>query len=229
MHAFVHNILVWYFDVIGRHGLLSVVGLMAMESSIFPVPSELVVPPAAYLMAHDQPNGLWLAALVILAGTVGSYLGSAITYGVSRVVGRPIVVRYGKYFLIPESKLELAERWVETYGAGGIFFARLLPVVRHLISIPAGLVGMDFKLFSAMTIAGSALWCTVLTVFGLVMATSMTAVLEGKFDSPEYLHAFHQLTLAVVVMVAVLGVLYVKVVHRHDSPETPTGDEPAAS
>ncbi len=224
MHAFVHSVVVWYFAILGRHGLLGVVVLMAMESSIFPVPSELVVPPAAYLMSHGQPNGTVMALLVVLAGTVGSYLGAAITYGVSRLVGRPIVVRYGKYFLIPEAKLVLAESWVETYGAGGIFFARLLPVVRHLISIPAGLVGMNFRTFSVMTITGSCLWCAVLTVFGLLMAGSMDAVLAGDFTSPAYLKAFHQLTWATIALVGITAALYFTVVHRHQHPAADSKD-----
>src|SRR3954462_7095406 len=116
---------------------------MAMESSIFPVPSEIVIPPAAFLAAqgHLSFSG------VILAGTVGSYLGAAITYWVSRGVGRPLVVRYGRFALVSEAKLEQTERWLQRYEAGGIFFARLLPVVRHLISIPAGIVRMKFTVF----------------------------------------------------------------------------------
>src|SRR6185436_1493220 len=139
-------------------GYLGVVLLMAMESSIFPVPSEVVMPPAAFLAAQGKMN-LWL---VILAGTFGSWLGSAITYFVSRYVGRPVVERWGKFFFVPPEKLARAERFLARYEAGGIFFARLLPVVRHLISIPAGLVRMPFGTFSAMTVIGSALWCSIL-------------------------------------------------------------------
>jgi membrane protein DedA with SNARE-associated domain len=103
---------------------------------------------------------------VVLAGTFGSWLGAAITYWVSRWVGRVVVVKFGGFFMISEKKLEMAEHWVHRYEAGGIFFARLLPVVRHLISIPAGIIRMGFGVFSVMTIVGSAAWCCVLAWFG---------------------------------------------------------------
>ncbi|MBX6326629.1 MAG: DedA family protein, partial [Chthoniobacterales bacterium] len=111
---------------------------MAMESSIFPVPSEIVIPPAAFLAAQGKLN----FAGVVLAGTLGSYLGSAITYWVARLVGRPLIVKYGRFALVTPEKLERAEHFLARYEAGGVFFARLLPVVRHLISIPAGIVRM---------------------------------------------------------------------------------------
>jgi hypothetical protein len=102
--------------------------------------------------ANPQP----LRPQRVAAGTFGSWLGSTLSYWVSRWLGRVIVVNYGKYFLVTEAKLAMAERWVHRYEAGGIFFARLLPVIRHLISIPAGLVQMRFGLFSLMTILGAA-------------------------------------------------------------------------
>jgi len=215
VHAFIQAIMQWYFGILNTAGLVGVVILMAMESSIFPVPSELVVPPAAYIEAYrDGSYDVVRAVLVVLAGTVGSYLGSAATYLVSRAVGRPLIVKYGKYFFIPEVKLRMAEQWVARYGGGGIFFARLLPVIRHLISIPAGIVGMNFGKFSLMTTLGSGLWCSVLTVFGLVMAQDMGAVLQSGTESEGYKLAFRNLTIAIVVLVAVMGVLYVAVVKR---------------
>ncbi|MEP6698931.1 MAG: DedA family protein [Verrucomicrobiota bacterium] len=133
-----------------------------MESSIFPVPSEIVIPPAAFLAARGDLSYVG----VIVAGTVGSYLGSAVTYWIARAVGRPIITRFGRFFLLGPEKLARAEMWLARYEAGGVFFARLLPVIRHLISIPAGIVRMNFWSFSVVTIAGSALWCGVLTYLG---------------------------------------------------------------
>src|ERR1700682_1130681 len=135
---------------------------MAMESSIFPVPSEVVIPPAAVLAAQGKLSFTG----VVLAGTLGSYLGAAITYWVSRLIGRPLIMKYGRLFFISPKKLEQAEQWLARYQAGGVFFARLLPEVRHLISIPAGIVRMNFGLFSFVTIAGSALWCWILAYLG---------------------------------------------------------------
>lgn len=157
-----HQLLEIWFSWVLHGGYWGIILLMAMESSIFPVPSEVVIPPAAFLAAQGH---LSLTGVVV-AGTVGSYLGSAITYWISRSVGRPVVQRFGKYFFIPPEKLERAEIWLQRYEAGGVFFARLLPVIRHLISIPAGIVRMNFWVFSAVTIAGSAIWCTVLAYLG---------------------------------------------------------------
>jgi len=103
---------------------------------------------------------------VVLAGTLGSYLGAAASYWVARWLGRPLLVRYGNYAFCPEDKLLRAERWLARYEAGGVFFARLVPVVRHLIGIPAGIVRMPFGLYSLMTVVGAALWCWVLAWFG---------------------------------------------------------------
>ncbi len=135
---------------------------MALESSIIPIPSEIVIPPAAFLAARGDLN----MAGVILAGTLGSYLGAVIGYWLCLFIGRPFIRRFGKYFLVPEEKLERAEIWLARYETGGVFFARLLPVIRHLISYPAGLVRMNFWKFSLATIAGSALWCSVLAYLG---------------------------------------------------------------
>ncbi len=157
-----HALVPIWFGWVEHWGYLGVVVLMAMESSIFPVPSEVVIPPAAYLAAHGTMS-FWG---VVFAGTFGSYLGSAITYWISRWLGRLVIVKFGRFFFVSEAKLERAELFVQRYAAGGIFFARLLPVVRHLISIPAGIVRMNFAVFSAMTIAGSFLWCWVLAWFG---------------------------------------------------------------
>ena len=152
-----HHLIEIWFQWVQDWGYWGVILLMAMESSIFPVPSEVVIPPAAFLAAQGKMS-LWG---VILAGTFGSWLGSAITYGVSRYAGRPFILKFGKYFFISPDKLERAEHFMARYEAGGIFFARLLPVVRHLISIPAGIVRMPFGKFSLMTVIGSAIWCLV--------------------------------------------------------------------
>ena len=152
---------VW-FQWVHDWGYPGIIILMAMESSVFPIPSEIVIPPAAYWATQGRYN-FWG---VVLAGTVGSYLGAAATYWAARWLGRPLLARYGKYVFCPEHKLLRAERWLARYEAGGVFFARLVPVVRHLIGIPAGLVRMPFGVYSAMTIVGSGLWCLVLAWFG---------------------------------------------------------------
>ena len=162
MKELLHEWVLIWFNWVETGGYWAVVGLMAMESSIFPVPSEVVMPPAAILAQQGKMN-IWG---VILAGTFGSWLGSAITYAVARWVGRPLVMKYGKIFFCPPEKVERAERFLLRYDASGIFFARLLPVVRHLISIPAGIVRMRFGMFSLMTTVGSFIWCAILSWYG---------------------------------------------------------------
>jgi len=157
-----HHLLETWFNWVLTGGYLGIIVLMAMESSIFPVPSEIVIPPAAFLAAQGKLS----FAGVVLAGTFGSYLGSAVTYWASRLIGRPLIVKYGRFVFVSPKKLEQAEHWLARYEAGGVFFARLLPVVRHLISIPAGIVRMNFGLFSFVTIVGSALWCWILAYLG---------------------------------------------------------------
>ena len=116
-----HHLLQVWFDWVLEWGYLGIILLMAMESSIFPVPSEIVVPPAAFLAAQGKLN-LWG---VIAAGTFGSWLGASVTYWVSLWLGRIVIVKWGRFFFINESKLVRAEMWVNRYAAGGIFFARL--------------------------------------------------------------------------------------------------------
>lgn len=200
-----------WFRWVHDWGYGGVVLLMAMESSIFPVPSELVVPPAAILAAQ---GGSMTVPGVILAGTIGSWLGSAITYWVAFFLGRPVVMRFGKFFFMPPSKVERAERFMHRYESGGIFFARLLPVIRHLISIPAGIIRMGFLKFSVLTIIGSALWCWVLAVLGQKVGsklepTQMEALKKGEgVDLSHLIHAVKHESLWIIGAILVVCVLY---------------------
>lgn len=163
LHELLHQWIGTWLGWVETGGYPGVIILMAMESSIFPVPSEVVIPPAAIAAAG---GGKMSIAGVILAGTFGSWLGSAVTYWVSLWIGRAMIAHWGKYVFISAEKLDRAERFMSRYEAGGIFFARLLPVIRHLISIPAGIIRMGFAKFSIMTIVGAALWCSVLAWLG---------------------------------------------------------------
>jgi len=224
MHALIehfHVFLAYWFQHIDQWGYLGVLLLMAMESSIFPVPSEIVIPPAAFYIANGRMS-FWG---IVLAGTVGSYLGSAITYWISRWLGRAVVVRWGKYFFISEKKLIMAEQWMHRYEAGGIFFARLLPVVRHLISIPAGIVRMDFKIFSLMTVVGSFIWCVVLAWLGAKAYAVNPNLIK---DSTEMVNFIKGQSHWIVIGVAVLAILYFVVLRLTANPKKPCcGIEPA--
>ena len=203
-----HHLLQVWFDWVQEWGYLGIILLMAMESSIFPVPSEIVVPPAAFLAAQGKLN-LWG---VIAAGTFGSWLGASVTYWVSLWLGRIVILKWGRLFFINESKLIRAEVWVNRYAAGGIFFARLLPIIRHLISIPAGIVRMNFGIFSLMTIIGAAVWCGVLAWFG------QTAISPEMLRDPAGMAAAlkaksHMIVAAVLVLTA-LYVLVLRLTAR---------------
>lgn len=199
-----HHLLQTWFHWVEQGGYAGIIILMAMESSIFPVPSEVVVPPAAFWAAKGSMN-FWG---VVAAGTFGSWLGAAATYWVSRWLGRVVVVRWGKYFFISPEKLARAERWVHRYEAGGIFFARLLPVVRHLISIPAGVIRMDFGTFSLMTVVGSAIWCWVLAYFGVKAYEVEPTLID---DPAALVHFIKSQCLWIVGVIAGLTALYVLV------------------
>lgn len=197
-----HHLLEIWVGWVQHWGYLGIIVLMAMESSVIPVPSEVVIPPAAFLAARGDLS----FAGVILAGTLGSYIGAALSYWISLFVGRPVVRRFGKYFFITPEKLERAEVWLQRYEAGGVFFARLLPVIRHLISIPAGIVRMNFWVFSVVTIAGSALWCTVLAYLGHKAFLAQPDLLSN----PDALvHFIKAQSFWIVLFVAVLAVLYI--------------------
>lgn len=197
-----HSLLITWFDFVREWGYLGVFLLMALESSIVPIPSEVVMPPAAYWASQGQMN-FWG---VVLAGTAGSYFGSVICYFAARLLGRPVVSKYGKYFLMGPEKVAMAEAWVTQYGASGIFFSRLLPVIRHLISIPAGLLKMNLPKFSVATTIGAGLWCLILAWFGnevignrpdlLSSPETMVAVLREKL---------HWFVAAVIVLATAYG------------------------
>ena len=199
MHAYLHEAFVWMMELVREWGYAGVAFLMALESSIFPVPSEVVIPPAAYWAHQGEMN----VFLVVLAGTFGSWFGSAATYWVSYYVGRPIVLRYGKFFGFSPEKVLLAENWVRTYGTEGIFFARLLPVIRHLISIPAGICRMPFAPFSVATTVGAAIWCSILAWFGpRIITPPMLNDVSGMVS--EIKHQMHY----IIALIALVAFLY---------------------
>jgi membrane protein DedA with SNARE-associated domain len=198
-----HHLLEIWFGWVLSGGYIGIVVLMAMESSIFPVPSEIVIPPAAFLAAQGKLS-FWG---VVLAGTLGSYLGSAITYWASRLIGRPLIVKYGRFILLSPKKLEQAEHWLARYEAGGVFFARLLPVVRHLISIPAGIVRMNFWLFSLVTVTGSALWCWILAYLGDKAYRMEPELLTSPEALVRFIHGQSRGILLVITLFAALYML----------------------
>lgn len=150
----------------------TVLVLMAIESSVIPLPSEVVVPPAAYFSLQANSSlDFWV---VILVATAGAYLGSVINYGLSMIIGRPIIYAFadskvGHFLHLSKEKMEKAELYFQKKGSISIFFGRLLPAVRHLISIPAGLSRMNFGTFSLFTIIGAGIWNVILAGLGYLL------------------------------------------------------------
>jgi len=199
--ALLHQFSDWYLSVLGQGGYWLIGALMALESTIVPIPSEVIIPPAAYL-AHTQ--GQFSVLGIVLSGALGSWSGAVLMYWAARALGRPFVVRFGPYVGLAAAKVELAERWCMRYGGPGVFFSRLLPVIRHLIGIPAGILRMDFRGYALATLLGSLLWCSVLAWLGVTVGRH-PELLAGS------LHRFFALVVAVA---AVLGALYYVFVQR---------------
>jgi len=159
----------WLTETIFQLGYPGVALLMAVESSFIPFPSELVMPPAGYLAAQGRMNAV--AALV--AGVAGSVLGALINYLLAQRLGRPLLYRYHRYLLMSQASLERSEAFFRRHGEIGTLVGRLVPVVRQLVSLPAGLAHMRLDRFVAYTAAGSAAWCAVLTWIGWYIGRHM--------------------------------------------------------
>lgn len=190
-----HTAITWLLATILKFGYPGIFLLMAMESSIIPVPSELVMPPAGYWAAEGKMN-LWLA---IAAGTVGSLAGAYANYFAAQYLGRPLVLKYGKYVGITEEKFAKVETFFHKHGEISTFIGRLLPVVRHLISLPAGLAGMNHAKFSFYTLLGAGIWCTVLAWIGYIIGENQELIIKYS----------HQAVIGVIVFSAGLVAIYI--------------------
>lgn len=163
-------------------GYLGVLIAMAIESACIPLPSEIIMPLAGWMVYRGVFN-LWAA---VIAGTAGCTLGSIFAYWVGAWGGRPVLARYGRYVLISEHDLETADHWFARYGDAAIFFSRLLPVVRTFISFPAGVTRMNFAKFVLYTTLGSFPWVLGLAYAGKLMGDNWVVVREvlKNFDYP---------------------------------------------
>jgi len=195
----------WLVDTIGRLGYLGIFVLMAMESSVLPVPSELVMPPAGYLAFKGQMDP-WLA---LAAGVAGSLVGAYANYWVSSRLGRWVFVRYGRWVLLSERSLDRTERFFARHGEIATFVGRLFPVIRHLISIPAGLARMRLTRFFAYTGAGAAIWCAVLLAVGWIIGRA------GASLSRDLLNEYTRR--AVILMIPLTAIVVVAYVLWHRS------------
>ena len=187
---------VWLAETVLALGYPGIVFLMAVESSLVPFPSELVMPPAGFLIHEGRMT--WAA--VILSGTAGSLIGALFNYFLALKLGRPFFIRYGKYLLLKPEHLERTERFFREHGPITTFVGRLIPVIRQLISLPAGLSRMPLGQFCFFTTMGAGLWVTVLTVIGWLVGRNQ-----------DMLHQYmRNATLWVLGLAAAVIYIYIK-------------------
>lgn len=192
----------WLADTVLALGYPGIVILMAIESSVLPLPSELVMPPAGYLAAQGKMS----AVVAVLCGTAGSVLGALVNYGLAVYVGEPVLRKYGKYVLVSERSLDRTEQFFRRHGEISTFVGRLLPVIRHLISIPAGMSRMRLVRFVTFTAVGAGLWCGILTYLGWLIGRHGEAV--DRAIGPYVHHVFMSYILPGLVVVVAGYVLW---------------------
>ena len=175
MLAFIDAVVIPFLNSLyGAVGYIGVMIAMAIESAMIPLPSELILPYAGFLVSDptqvERLSGApWNFWIVVVVGTIGNTVGSLIGYAIGAWGGRPFLERYGRYLLIRPHELELAERFFERYGSPTAFFSRLLPIVRTFISFPAGVARMPLPQFIAYSTAGAFLWSAALVYAGVTL------------------------------------------------------------
>ncbi|MBO4588326.1 MAG: DedA family protein [Bacteroidales bacterium] len=194
--------------------------LMTVESSFIPFPSEVVIPPAVYVASNPQSRGGMKVWLIVVIGTLGALLGAYINYFLSRWLGRPIIYklvdsRLGHLMLLNREKLERAENYFNSHGNISTLIGRLIPVVRQLVSIPAGLAKMNILSFSIFTFIGAAIWNSILALIGHLAYRAADPTVIEKYS--------HQLSIAILVLFA-LAILWftIKLLRKRKKTNTKT-------
>ena len=205
MLAFIDQVVIPFLDSLyGAVGYLGVMVAMAIESAMVPLPSELILPYAGFLVsdvAQLEPisSGAWSFWIVVIVATIGNTLGSLVGYAIGAYGGRPFLERWGRYLLIRPDEIELADRFFERLGPATAFFSRLLPIVRTFISFPAGVARMPLGKFIAYSTAGAIPWSILLVFAGQQLGENWV----------EIRHALQPFDLAIAVAVVALVVLFV--------------------
>ena len=204
MLAFIDQIVIPFLTgLYGAIGYLGVLVAMAIESAMIPLPSELILPFAGFLVSDPtavEPltHGRWDFWFVVIA-TIGNTIGSLIGYAIGAWGGRPFLERYGRYLLIRPHEIELADRFFQRYGSATAFFSRLLPIVRTFISFPAGVARMPLGKFIVYSTAGAFLWSILLVQAGVILGSRWT----------EIRHALQPFDLLIAVVVILAIVLFI--------------------
>ncbi len=194
--VFVEFISAWIIGFISNYGYAGIFFLMLIESANIPMPSEVTMPFAGYLVYQGQFSFLGIT----LAGALGNLAGSILNYYLGAFFGRPFVLKYGKYFLIPRKKFIHAENWFKKYGHEAVFIGRLLPVVRTFISLPAGIAEMDMKKFLVYTFIGSLIWSALLAYAGIWLGPNWNSVLAF----------FEKIEIVIVIAFVIFVIWYAK-------------------
>jgi membrane protein DedA with SNARE-associated domain len=192
----------WLLQTLLHIGYPGIIALMALESSILPVPSELVMPPAGYWAAKGQMS----FPVALVCGIAGSIIGALANYYGAQLIGRPLIQRYGKYVLLSEKNLLRSEQFFAQHGEISTLIGRLFPVIRHLISVPAGLHRMPLPKFILYTAIGAGAWCAILTGIGYFLGQH-----EGVLRNEE-IHRYA--TRAIVILIPVTLVIIAGYVWR---------------
>jgi len=190
-----HDIAMIIVEWVEQFGYIGIFIMMFLESTFFPFPSEVAMIPAGYLAAKGDMNLI----MAIVVGTLGSLMGALFNYYLAKKYGRKGVLRFGKYFFFTEEKLEKMEAFFVNHGSFSTFVARLIPGVRQLVSLPAGLSRMPLDKFSLHTTLGAGIWVTVLVLLGYFLG-------ENEALIKEYLH---QIVLVTLSIIAIATVIYV--------------------
>jgi membrane protein DedA with SNARE-associated domain len=198
IHQLIDPLLQWISDVIAGWGYLGIVAMMAIESANIPLPSEAIMP-AAGILVQQQKLNLHLAAL---AGAIGCLIGSIPSYLLGLYGGRPFLQKHGRWLLLKEHDLDLAESWVLKYGNVTFFVCRILPIVRTFISFPAGVLRAPFGVFCVLTFLGSWVWCYLLTYAGIKFGENLEL----------FTRIWHKFDLAIAILI-VAGLAYY--LYRH--------------
>lgn len=181
-------------DLIFDWGYLGIIIMMSIESSFIPFPSEIVLIPAGYLAS----KGSMSVPLIMSSALLGSLIGAFINYYLALLLGRRMLKRYGKYFFIKESALDRMDEFFEKHGHISTFIGRLIPGIRQLISIPAGIAKMNLVVFSTFTALGAGIWALVLTLLGYYIGQNQELI-------DMYLK---EITITVLIVVFVIGLIY---------------------
>jgi len=186
LEAFEHQVVLFVQNLIQTVGWAGIVVAMAIESACIPLPSEVTMPLAGWMLVQAKGLSVWHTLLGGWWGAVGCTIGSVVTYWIGAKGGRPLLEKYGKYVLIRTHEIEVADRWFQKYGEHTAFFSRLMPVVRTFISLPAGIARMNFVKFTIWSFVGSFIWCWALTWAGYVFGEHWERVREvmRPFDIP---------------------------------------------